>query len=77
MTKVTVYSAEWCPWCHKVIDFLKQNNVEFDIKDVDQPQNAKELAEKSGQTGIPVTDVGGELIVGFNVQKLKELLKLK
>lgn len=76
MAKVIVYTASWCPWCHKVMDFLKENNVEFEAKDVDQQENAKECMEKSGQAGIPVTDIDGNVVVGFNVPKLKELLKI-
>ena len=77
MAKVIVYTAGWCPWCHKVMDFLKENNIEFEAKDVDNKENAKEVIEKSGQTGIPVTDIDGNIVVGFNVPKLKELLKLE
>ncbi|MCI0503499.1 glutathione S-transferase N-terminal domain-containing protein [Candidatus Micrarchaeota archaeon] len=74
---VTVYSAEWCPWCHKVMDFLKENNVKFEVKDVDDGENAKECMEKSGQGGIPVTIIDGEAVVGFDTAKLKVLLNLK
>jgi glutaredoxin-like YruB-family protein len=74
---VVVYTAEWCPWCHKVTDFLKENNVKFEAKDVDQDDNAKECMEKSGQGGIPVTLIDGQTVVGFDVAKLKALLNLK
>lgn len=77
MAKVIVYTAEWCPWCHKVMDFLKENNIEFEARNVEKQEYAKELVEKSGQSGIPVTDIDGKIVVGFNVPKLKELLKLK
>jgi glutaredoxin-like YruB-family protein len=76
MAKVIVYSAEWCPWCHKVMDFLKENNVEYEERNVDNPDYAKEVVQKSGQGGIPVTDIDGQIVVGFDVKKLKELLKL-
>lgn len=75
--KVIVYSAEWCPWCHKVMDFLKQNKIEFEMKDVDNPKNAEESVKKSGQGGIPVTDVDGTIVIGFDQKKLKELLGIK
>lgn len=74
---VVVYTAEWCPWCHKVLDFLKENNIKFEAKDVDQGDNAKECMEKSGQGGIPVTLIDGQSVVGFDVAKLKALLNLK
>ena len=76
MAKVIVYSADWCPWCHKVMDFLKENNVKFEERNVDNPEYANEVVEKSKQSGIPVTDIDGQIIIGFNVPKLKELLKI-
>lgn len=77
MAKVIVYTAEWCPWCHKLMDFLKENSIEFEARNVDNPEYAKEVVEKSGQSGIPVTEIDGQIVVGFNVPKLKELLKLQ
>jgi glutaredoxin-like YruB-family protein len=73
--KATVYSAAWCPWCHKAIDFLKENNVKVEVKDVgENPDFAKEVVEKTGQSGIPVIVIGEEVIVGFNQPKIKEAL---
>jgi glutaredoxin-like YruB-family protein len=77
MAKVTVYTAEWCPWCHKVMDFLKENDIEFEAKDVENREYAQESMEKSGQAGIPVTVIDEEVVVGFDVAKLKKLLKLE
>ena len=77
MAKVIVYTGEHCPWCHKVMDFLKENNIEFEARDVRNQAYAKESVEKSGQLGIPVTDIDGQIVVGFNVPKLKELLGLQ
>jgi glutaredoxin len=75
--KVIVYSAEWCPWCHKAIDFLKENKIEFEIRDVgEDPEYAKEVQEKSGQSGIPIILIDGEVIIGFNQPKIKEALGL-
>ncbi|MBI4167610.1 MAG: NrdH-redoxin [Candidatus Aenigmarchaeota archaeon] len=75
--EVTVYGAEWCPWCHKVKDFLKTNKVKFDDRNVDELKWAKEAFDKSGQAGIPVTDINGDIVIGYDVQTLKKLLKLK
>jgi glutaredoxin-like YruB-family protein len=75
--KVVVYTAEWCPWCHNVTDFLKQNKIPFEAKNVDDAKNAQEAMKKSGQAGIPVTDVDGQIVVGFDTAKLKALLKIK
>ena len=77
MAKVTVYTASWCPWCHKVMDFLKDNGIEFEAKDVENREYAQESMEKSGQAGIPVTVIDNEVVVGFDVTRLKRLLKLE
>ncbi len=74
--KVTVYKAEWCSWCHKLIDFLDENKIEYEVKDVDNAENAEEAMSVSGQGGIPVTVIGDNVIIGFDVEKLKELLSL-
>jgi len=72
--KVIVYSAEWCPWCHKAIDFLKANKVEFEVRDIDNPKFATEVQQVSGQTGIPVITIDKEVIVGFNMPAIKKAL---
>ena len=74
---VTVYTTESCPWCKKVKAFLDENKVKYDVKDVGADQKAaEEMMEKSGQQGVPVTDIDGEFVVGFDEAKLKKLLKL-
>jgi len=58
--------------------FLKENNIEF--KDIDvsvDHKAAEEMIEKSGQMGVPVIDVYGKIIIGFDKKKIKEALKLK
>ncbi|HSB46443.1 MAG TPA: glutaredoxin domain-containing protein [Candidatus Bilamarchaeum sp.] len=75
--KVIVYMADWCPWCHRAMDFLTANKIPFEARDVEQGNNAQESMKKSGQAGIPVIDIDGTIIVGFDQAKLKELLKIK
>jgi len=77
MKKVIVYTAAWCPWCHRLMDFLRENKIEFEPRDVEQGKYAEEAMKKSGQAGIPVTDIDGKIVVGFNTPKLKELLNIK
>jgi glutaredoxin len=58
--------------------FLKENNIEFKEIDVgENPKAANEMIKKSGQIGVPVTDVDGKIIVGFNPEEIKRALKLK
>ena len=77
-SSVTVYSAVWCPWCKKVKEWLTENKVSFKEIDVEKdPKAAEDMVKRSGQTGIPVIEVNGEIIVGFDQEKLKTALKMK
>ncbi len=74
---VTVYSTPTCPFCIQVKEFLNEKNVEFADVDVSTDQEkAQEMIHKSGQMGVPVIEVGEELVVGFDKAKLEELLEL-
>ena len=74
---VTVYSTQSCPWCKKVKEFLDENKVKYSVKDVGTDQKAaQEMIKKSGQQGVPVSDINGEIVIGFDEEKLKKLLKL-
>ena len=73
--KVKVYSTPSCPWCHKAKDFLKEKNVEFEDIDVRADQKASdEMVKKSGQMGVPVIDIDGKIIVGFDKEEMEKLL---
>ncbi len=75
---VIIYSAVWCPWCHKTKEFLKENNIEFEERDIESSDGAaEEVVRKSGQRGIPVTDVDGTIIVGFDKGALKKALGIE
>ena len=73
--KVKVYSTSTCPYCVQAKQFLKENNVQFEEVDVSTDQQAaQEMINKSGQMGVPVLDIGGEIIVGFDQERIKSLL---
>lgn len=80
--KVRVFSTQVCPYCHTLKEWLKEKKIEFEDVDVGENQEvAKEMVEKSGQMGVPVTEVIGdngksEIIVGFDEEKLKKALRL-
>jgi glutaredoxin-like YruB-family protein len=77
MAKVIVYSTSWCPWCTRVKDFLKEKKIPFkDINVENNPEAAQEMANKSGQMGVPVLDIDGKIIVGFNEPEIRKALKL-
>jgi len=78
MKKVIVYSTPACPYCVMVKNFLKQNHVEFTEVDVAADrEKARELVAKSGQMSVPVTDIGGEIVVGYDTDRLKKLLGIR
>lgn len=75
--KVTIYSTPTCPFCIRAKQFLKENKINFEDIDVSQNQDkAQEMIKRSGQMGVPVLDINGELIVGFDKEKIKEALGL-
>lgn len=76
--KIKVYSTLTCPYCYKAKDWLKEHNFNFEDINVAEDHNAaKEMVEKSGQRGVPVIDINGKIVIGFDVDKLKEILKVK
>ena len=75
MKHVKIYSTPTCPWCIRTKQFLKDNNVAFEDVDVSSGQQAgEEMVKKSGQMGVPVLDIEGEIIVGFDKEKIKQAL---
>ncbi|MEM3556219.1 MAG: glutaredoxin domain-containing protein [Candidatus Micrarchaeia archaeon] len=75
---VTVYSTPTCPYCIMVKAFLKQNNIPFQEVDVSKDRKAAmEMFEKSGQMGVPVVDINGKIIVGFDREAIKKELGIK
>ena len=74
---VKVYSTPSCPWCTVAKDFLKKHKVEFEEVDVSVDDGAAlEMETKSGQNGVPVIDIDGKVIVGYDEQALRKLLKI-
>lgn len=77
MANVKIYSTPTCPWCKKSREFLKQNNIKFEDLNVAENEQARnEMVEKSGQMGVPVLDIDGAIIVGYDVEKIKEALRM-
>lgn len=76
--KVRVFSTPSCPFCFALKDFLKDNNIEFEDIDVSENEVAqKEMIEKSKQMEVPVIDIDGQIIIGFDQNKIKKLLNIK
>ena len=73
--RVTVYSTPTCSWCTTLKTHLKKNGIRYSDVDVSKDQKAAEaMRQRSGQQGVPQTDIGGEMIVGFDKVRINTLL---
>lgn len=73
--QVTVYSAPWCGFCKAAKQYLDQKGVKYTDKDVDEKREyAEESMKISGQTGIPVLNINGTIIVGFDRPRIDAAL---
>jgi glutaredoxin 3 len=77
-SKIIIYGAEWCAFCHAAKRYLDDLGVKYDYKDVElSNDDAKAAIQKSGQMGIPVIDMDGEIVVGFDRPRIDHALKAK
>ena len=75
MSKIRVFSTKSCPYCYMLKDFLREKNVQFDDIYVDSDYNAAmEMIRLSGQRGVPVADINGSIVVGFDQARISRLL---
>lgn len=74
---IKVYTTNTCPWCTKVKGYLKKNRIDFEEVNVGLDRaGAMEMVRKSGQMGVPVVDINGSIVVGFDKNKIDDLLGL-
>jgi len=72
---VTVYTSPTCPYCTMVKEFLSQRGIDFQERDVSRdPSYAQELMNSTGQMGVPVTIIDGQVVVGFDRGRLEQLI---
>lgn len=72
MATVKVYSTPKCPWCKKAKEFFSANNIAFKDVNVAEDEAARaDMIKRSGQMGVPVIDIDGELVIGYDLNKLK------
>lgn len=77
MSNVTIYTTPSCVFCRMAKDFFQAHSVAYEEKNAAfDAQARQELVEKSGQMGVPVIDIGGRIIVGFDEPALREALNL-
>lgn len=78
MPKVRVYTTPICPYCAALKDFLKDHNIEFEEIDLSQDlEKQTEIIKKTKQMMVPVVEIDGEFIVGFEKEKIVKLLNIK
>lgn len=72
---ILIYTTPTCIWCAKTKEFLRQHKVSYrEINVAGDTKAAHEMIQKSGQMGVPVVDIDGNIIVGFDEARLKKLL---
>ena len=76
ISNVIVYSATWCAFCHAAKQYFDKLGVKYTDKDVEKdPAAGLEAVDKSGQRGIPVIDIAGDIIIGFDRPRIDAALK--
>ncbi len=78
MPKIIIYSTPSCTYCVLAKEFFKKNNVDYiDYNVAEDVKKREEMIKKSGQMGVPVIDVDGEIIIGFDKPRLIEKLNIR
>lgn len=78
MEKIKIYSTPTCPYCVTLKEFLKERGIDFEDVNVAQDAQAREeMIHKSGQMGVPVVDIDGQIIIGFDRARISKLLDIK
>ncbi len=78
MQHITIYTTPTCVYCKMIKAFFKEHNVSFEEINVSGNTEAQEeMIKKSGQMGVPVIDIEGKIIVGFDQRELSEILGIK
>jgi glutaredoxin-like YruB-family protein len=78
MKKVTIYSTPTCHYCNLAKEYFNENKVKYDSFDVASDlDKRREMMEKSGQLGVPVIVIDGEVVVGFDRSRIANLLQIK
>lgn len=75
---IKVFSTPTCSYCVTLKEFLKEKNIQFQDIDVSKDEKSlEEMIQKSGQMGVPVIDIDGNIVVGFDKEKIVKLLNIK
>lgn len=78
MKKVTIYSTPTCHFCHMAKDFFDENKIKYtDYNVAVDLEKRREMIDKTGQMGVPVIDIDGDIMIGFEESRLREALGVK
>lgn len=78
---VTIYSTSWCGFCHSEKQYLETKGIAFTDKNIEEDEDAfnelmKKLGGRSNFQGVPVTDIDGEIVLGFDRPKINKILNI-
>ncbi len=72
---VTIYSTPTCGYCNLAKDYFRKNNISYqDYNVASDVRKAEEMVKKSGQMGVPVIDINGKIIIGFNQPEIERAI---
>lgn len=78
MPKIRIFTSVSCPYCFTLKEFLKENNIEFEEVDVSKDKKAREeMIKKTGRLEVPIVEIDGQIVVGFDKEKISKLLNIK
>jgi len=78
MPKVRLFNSPACPYCYTLKEFLKEKGIEFEEIDVSKDEKARdEMIKKSGKLEAPIVEIDGQIVVGFDKEKICKLLNIK
>jgi glutaredoxin len=73
---VVVYTTSWCGWCRKTLAFLDENGIDYENRDIEADDDwRRELLEKTGGTSIPMVEIDGQIVRGFDPKRMRQLLQ--
>jgi glutaredoxin-like YruB-family protein len=76
MKKVTLYTTPSCQYCEQAKEYMKDHDIDYKYYDVSEDTDRrKEMIEKSGQMGVPVIELGDEMMVGFDPERFEEMVE--
>jgi glutaredoxin-like YruB-family protein len=76
--RVTVYTTPTCTWCNTIKTYLDENGIRYtEVNVASDPAKADEMVRKSGQQGVPQTDINGQIVVGFDKNQINKLLEIQ